>query len=150
MLKVHLNVLSERKQMHLINFHQKLGHASEIVTKQTAKCLGIKLVGPLKLCEDCILGKIRRKNLNKFSSSKLKIPGERILIDISYIKKESLGSKNTWLLVEDQATSMKWSYFMRRKGDLIEKMMVFVKTLKAKNPENVKFIRLDNAGENLG
>jgi hypothetical protein len=45
---------------------------------------------------------------------------------------------------------MKWSYFMRRKGELIEKMMVFVKTLKAKNPENVKFIRLDNAGENLG
>jgi hypothetical protein len=45
---------------------------------------------------------------------------------------------------------MKWCYFMRRKGELIEKMMVFVKTLKAKNPENVKFIRLDNPGENLG
>jgi hypothetical protein len=57
-LKDHLNVLSERKQMHLINFHRKLGHTSEEVTKQTAKRLGIKLVGPLKSCKDCILGKI--------------------------------------------------------------------------------------------
>jgi hypothetical protein len=136
--------------MHLIDFHQKLGHASEEVTKQTVERLGIKLVGPLKSCEDCILGKIWRKNLNKFRSSRSKIQGEKILIDISYIKTESLGGKNTWLLVEDQATSMKWSYFMRRKGELIKKMMVFVKTLKAKNPEDVKYIRLDNAGENLG
>jgi hypothetical protein len=45
---------------------------------------------------------------------------------------------------------MKWSYFMRRKGELIQKMLVFIKTLKAKNPESVRFIRLDNAGENLG
>jgi hypothetical protein len=88
--------------------------------------------------------------LKKFSASRSKIPGERILIDISYIKKESLGGKNTWLLVEDQATSMKWNYFMRRKGELIQNMLVFIKTLKAKNPESVKFIRLDNAGENLG
>jgi hypothetical protein len=88
--------------------------------------------------------------LKKFSASRSKIPGERILIDISYIKKESLGGKNTWLLVEDQATSMKWSYFMRRKGELIQNMLVLIKTLKAKNPESVKFIRLDNAGENLG
>jgi hypothetical protein len=88
--------------------------------------------------------------LKKFSASRSKIPGERILIDISYIKKESLGGKNTWLLVKDHATSMKWSFFMRRKGELIQTMLVFIKTLKAKNPENVKFIRLDNAGENLG
>jgi hypothetical protein len=149
-LKDHLNVLSERKQLHLFDFHRKLSHASEEVTKQTAKRLGIKLVGPLKSCEDCILGRIWRKNLDKFSSSRSKIPGERILKDISYIKKESLGGKNTWLFIEDQATSMKWSYFMRRKEELIEKIIVFVKTLKAKNPEDVKFIRLDNIGENLG
>jgi hypothetical protein len=51
----------------LIDFHQKLGHASEEVTEQTANYLEIKLVGPLKSCEDCILGKIRRKYLNKIS-----------------------------------------------------------------------------------
>jgi hypothetical protein len=68
-LKDHLNVLSEKKQMKLIDFHRKLGHASEDVTKKTANRLGIKLVGPLKSCEDCILGKIRKKNLKKFSAS---------------------------------------------------------------------------------
>jgi hypothetical protein len=73
-----------------------------------------------------------------------------MMIDISYIKKGSLGGKNIWLLVEDQASIMTWSYFMRRKDELIEKMMVFTKTLKARDPENVKVTRLDNGGENLG
>jgi hypothetical protein len=86
-LSDHLNVLSERKQMNLIDFHRKLGHASENVTKKTANRLGIKLVGPLNSCEDCILGKIQKKNLKKCNASRSKIPGEKILIDISYIKR---------------------------------------------------------------
>jgi hypothetical protein len=41
-------------------------------------------------------------------------------------------------------------FFHEEKGELIQKMLVFIKTLKAKNPKSVRFIRLDNAGENLG
>jgi hypothetical protein len=88
--------------------------------------------------------------LNKMSMGKSKIPGERILIDISYIKRKNFGGKDTRLLIEDQATSYKWSYFMRRKGELINETIKFIKTMKSKYPENFKFIRLDNAGENLG
>jgi hypothetical protein len=39
---------------------------------------------------------------------------------------------------------------MRRKGELIDEMLKFIKTMKSKNPESIKFIRLDNDGENLG
>jgi hypothetical protein len=39
---------------------------------------------------------------------------------------------------------------MRHKGGLVEIMMNFIKGLKAKDPKNVRFIWLDNAGENLG
>jgi hypothetical protein len=60
-LNDHLNILSERKQMNLIDFHRKLGHASENVNKKTANRLGIKLVDPLKSCEDCILGKFEEE-----------------------------------------------------------------------------------------
>jgi hypothetical protein len=45
---------------------------------------------------------------------------------------------------------MKWSFFMRRKSELIEKMMRFIKSQRSKDPESVRYIHLDNAGENLG
>jgi hypothetical protein len=44
---------------------------------------------------------------------------------------------------------MKWSYFMRRKGGLIDQMMKFMRILKAEDSNKGKYIRLDNAGENL-
>jgi hypothetical protein len=43
---------------------------------------------------------------------------------------------------------MEWSYFKRKKGELIENTMRFIKALKAQDPNTVKFVPLDNAGEN--
>jgi hypothetical protein len=102
----------------------------------------------MKICEDCILAKIKRKNIIKMSSNKSTKPGERLLIDISYVKKESLGGKNIWILIEDQATSMKWSTFVRRNGGMVKVVTDFVVSLRNKNKELVRFIRVDNAGEN--
>ena len=68
--------ISERKQMKVKKYHQMLGHASIELTKKTANRLGIKLVGSLKTCEDCILAKIRRKNLNKLSLSNQTFQGK--------------------------------------------------------------------------
>jgi hypothetical protein len=143
-------LITPKRQYDFKKFHDMIGHALIENTKNTANEMGIKLTGKMISCDDCLLAKMKRKNINKRSLGKSNIPGERILIDISYIKRKSLGGKDTWLLIEDQATSYKWSYFMKRKGELIDEMIKFIKTMKAKNPENVKFIRLDNAGENLG
>jgi hypothetical protein len=126
----HALVLSERNQMDIKKFRVMLGHASEETTRKMAGRLKIKLTGQLRACEDCILAKIRRKKIKKFSNLRSEVPGERFLIDVSYIKKNSVGGTNIWLLIKDQATSMKWSmkwsHFMRRKGELIEKVMHFI------------------------
>jgi hypothetical protein len=143
-------IVSPRRQYDFKTFHDFLGHFSIKNIRKTAARLGIRLTGRISTCEDCLLSKMRRKNINKMSLGRSKVPGERFLIDISYIKRKSLGGKDTWLLIEDQATSMKWSFFMRRKGELIDKMMSSIKSQRSKSPETVKFIRLDNAGENLG
>jgi hypothetical protein len=45
---------------------------------------------------------------------------------------------------------MKWSYFMRRKGELVNQMMTFIRKMKAKDPTKIKYIRFVNDGENLG
>ena len=68
-----------------------LGHASEETTRKTANRLQIKLTGQLIACEDCILAKIRRKNIKNFSNLRSEVPGEWLLLDVSYIKKNSLG-----------------------------------------------------------
>ena len=100
-------LISDRKQMKLEKFHRMIGHASIELTTKTATQLGFQLIGDLKTCEDCVLAKIKRKNLNKVSNSKSIKPGEGLLLDISYIKKQSLGAKNMCLLINNQATSMK-------------------------------------------
>jgi hypothetical protein len=143
-------IISPRKQFDFKSFHDLLGHASIENTRRTALRLGLKLTGKILTCEDCLLAKMRRKNINKLSKGRSILPGERLLIDISYIRKKSLGGKDTWLLIEDQATSMKWNFFMRRKGELINQMMTFIKKLKAEDSNKVKYIQLDNEGEYLG
>ena len=47
------------------NFHKILGHMTEESTKKTAKNLGMKLVGKLEHCKDCILAKMKQKNDRK-------------------------------------------------------------------------------------
>jgi len=49
--KDHIYVLSPKKQMSLKAFHDRFGHASKKITKETAHRLGIKLIGQLKTCE---------------------------------------------------------------------------------------------------
>ena len=96
-----------------------------------------------------MLAKIRKKNIKKVSDSVSKTPGERLLMDISYIKQESLGKRNIWILIEDQNSKMKWSIFTKRKGEMVTEMIKFIKVLKMKNPLNVRFLRMDNAKENV-
>jgi hypothetical protein len=91
---------------------------------------------------------MRRKNINKLAKNNSKTPGERLLLDISVIKKISLGKKNIWTLIEYQFSKMNWSIFTQRRGDMSNKVVEFIKKLKAKDPKMVTFLRMDNANEN--
>ena len=44
-----------------------------------------------------------------------------------------------WLLIEDQATSMKWSHFMRRKNELVDVAFNFIRSLKLKDAQMAQF-----------
>jgi hypothetical protein len=127
--------ISEQKQMRIEKFHQILGHASVKLNKKTAAWLGLKLIDQLKNCFDCILAKIKCRNINKASQSKSSKPGRCELH-----QERKCWGENMWLLVEDQATRMKWSFFMCRKNKLMEVVIHFLKGLKVKNPEIGKFL----------
>ena len=65
------------------------------------------------------------------------------------IKTRSFGGAKFWLLLVDDATGFKFSYFLKRKSDTAARVVALIKHLKTTLNMQVKFIRCDNAGENL-
>jgi hypothetical protein len=92
---------------------------------------------------------MKKKNIKKVGESTLKTPGERLMLDISNIKYLSVGQRNIWILLEDQATKMKWSFFARRKSEMGSIVINFIKRLKINQPGSAKVIRMDNSKENV-
>ena len=58
-----------------------------------------------------------------------KTPGERLAFDVSSIKARSYGGAKYWLLVMDDATGFIWSYFLRFKSQVKDKMVELIKHL---------------------
>ena len=54
-----------------------------------------------------------------------------------------------WILIVDEDTLMKWSYFFKKKSDIGEIIGEFVANLKNKINIEVRWISSDNAGENI-
>ena len=67
-------------------------------------------------------------------------------IDISHSTSPSYGGAKYWGLIVDGFTRYKWSVFISTKDSLLDAVCgVILNEYKLKN--NIKFIRLDNAGE---
>ena len=60
----------------------------------TAKYYGENVAGEVTKCLSCSLEMIRQKNIAKNNESTTKNPGERMYLDISSIKDESLGGSD--------------------------------------------------------
>jgi hypothetical protein len=94
------------------------------------------------------IAKLKRTNINKLNPHKAKKKGERLCVDISWIKKNSIGNNKYWLLIEDKFTSMKWSFFVNRKPEAGKIIVDFIKVGRNKDPDFGKILRLDNSREN--
>ena len=68
---------------------------------------------------------------------------------MSSIKAKSYGGAKFWLLVMDDATGFIWSFFLKYKSQVKDKMIELIKDLDKKQGYKVKYLRCDNAGENL-
>ena len=126
--------------------HQKLGHPGEEATRATAAKLGWKLTIKTEECEACPIGKARQKNLNKIAGRTAEKFGQVMASDISSIATEALGGRKYWLLVVDQYTSMKWSFFLKTKDEQPQVLLNFVKEISQYT--KIENWKCDNAGEN--
>ena len=137
------------KSIPIWKFHQMTGHTGEHLMRTTADYMGIKLTGKLEPCETCAQVKIRQANVPKKKEKQVPSrPGYRLFIDISSFKHESMGGKRHWLIVVDEFSDCSHSFFLKRKSDQIELLPVWIKELKTKYGTDIKYIRLDNSGEN--
>ena len=142
-------VIEPGKSIPTWKFHQITGQTGEHLLKTTAEYMGIKLTGKLEPCEACAQAKIKQANVPKKKEKQVPSrPGYRLFIDISSFKHESMGGKRHWLIVVDEFSDCSQSFFLKRKNDQIELLPIWFKELKAKFGIDIKYIRLDNSGEN--
>ena len=125
------------------------GHTGEHLLRTTAEHISIKLTGKLEPCEIYAQAKIRQAYVPKTKEKQVPSrPGYRLCIDISPFKHESMGGKRHWLIAVDKFSDCSHSFFLKRKSDQIVMISIWIKGLKAKYGIDVKYIRLDNSGEN--
>jgi hypothetical protein len=130
-------------------YHHMIGHINEVYLRKTAKYYGILLTGTLTPCVQCTLAKNHNTPLPKHTVPHSTVPGERIFDNISHLSYPSIpvGGNKYWLLLLDDATNMVWSYFIKQKSDAPTLILQFLRSM-ATEDFHVKYIRLDNSGEN--
>jgi hypothetical protein len=69
-------------------------------------------------------------------------------VDIILIKERSISGEKFWALIVDDYTEYCWNYVLKNKSDLKVKIKTLLTDLKIAN-WNVRFIRCDDAGENM-
>ena len=142
-------VIEPGKSIPIWKFHQMTGHTGEHLLRTTAENMGITLTGKLEPCEICAQVKIRQANVPKQKEKRVPSrPGYRLFIDISSFKHESLGRRRHWLIVVDKFSDCSHSFFLKRKSDQIALIPIRIKELKDKYGIDIKYVRLDNSGEN--
>ena len=129
-------------------FHRVTGHAGHQLMDATAKYYKVDLTGKVNNCLSCSLEKIRQKNIPKKNEVKTMNPGENMYLDISSMRKPSMGGRQHWFMLVDEATKYKKSFFLKKKNEQVEPIIDRIKALKARHKIQVKIIRCDNAGEN--
>ena len=140
-------VIANRKQSKEY-FHRVTGHAGHHLMNATAKYYKVDLTGKVNNCLNCSLEKIRQKNIPKKDEDKSKNPGERMYLDISSMRKPSMGGRQHWVMSVDEATKYKKSFFLKKKNEQVKPIIYLIKGSKARHEIQVKIIRCDNAGEN--
>ena len=137
------------KTIFISKFNEMTGHTGEHLLRPTANYMKLKQIGRLPPCEVCAKAKIRQRNIPKKKIKKLPTrPGYRVFMDICSFKQVSRGGNRHWLIVVDEFSDCIHRFFLKRKSDQIQIMLIWIRSLSKKHNIEIKWIRLDNSGEN--
>ena len=136
----HANMARTTREERIRMVHELYCHTNMVQAKRAASKAGINIedVDDQIDCLECKISKAKQKSMSKLDTNRSKTPGERLCLDISSVKTKTW--KRFWVLVEDQSTSMKWSYFVKHKNDQVEPVIGLIKEINELNRRKVKFI----------
>jgi len=136
--------------MDISTAHARVGHISEDMTRKIASSLGWKLKpGPLGPCEACTIGKAKQKNLPRNEEhARAGADASRIFLDVMTVKEPNDGNRRViWRIMVDERLQLKFTDFYATKSGMIEPTLAKINKWK-QNGYNIKYLRMDNAGEN--
>jgi hypothetical protein len=129
--------------------HSLMGHPNNAVLKKTAKTHNIQLTDVHhRPCQHCAKAKNRMKNIPTENDNIATKKGERLLIDISWIRTATYADNRYWFLVMDEYTNCVWSFFMKTKDETKNLVINLILDLHQDKNITVNFIRCDNSREN--
>ena len=75
--------------------------------------MGVQLIVMFKPCKACALGKAKKTLVSKVAVPCSIIKCKRLLIDISSLPTDSMGSKKHWPLIVEDYIDHAWSYLLK-------------------------------------
>jgi hypothetical protein len=140
--------ISNERIYDINHLHKLFGHCGQEMINKTVKMYRLKSSGSFNQCEQCAIAKKRQKKVNKQSLGWNNLPSERLYINISSIKERSFGGAKFWALIVHDYSDYCWSFVMKHKSDLKTMIKTLLTDFKIAK-QIVKFIRCDDAGENI-
>ena len=151
---VAISSVSSDRPISVDKAHGLFGHSYEEATRATAKALNMQLTrGVMKPCLACSISKAKQKNVSKCNETHVIATKDelRMFVDLAWFKQPEDGphiSKRFWRMMVDERSQFKVSDFYETKNGMVTPTVEKLFQWKEKGL-NVKWIRCDNAGENL-
>ena len=99
-------------------FHCVHGHSNELLLRDTAKSLGLELVGKLRPCAGRSMAKGYRKPIPNSTKIRATEKLGRVFVDLSGLKRTpSLSGARYVMLVKNGYSRHGWVYFLKLKSD---------------------------------
>ena len=127
-------------------------HANEFLLRETAKSLGVVLLGGLKPCTGCSAATGYRKPIGNSTKSRATDKLGRVFVDLSGPKStHSLLGKKYVMMLKDDFTRYSWGQFLERKSDAADAFRKFLVDVRADGVSSkVEIVRSDNGGKLFG
>ena len=110
-------------------FHKVTGHAGHHLIDATAKYYKVNLIVKV----NNFFGENKTEKYPKKNEDKSRNPGEGMYLDISSMRKPSMGGRQQWVMLVDEATKYKKSFCLKNKNEEVEPIIDWIKALKARH-----------------
>ena len=146
------SIASTKTSVDINVFHCVHGHSNELLLRDTAKSLGLELVGKLRSCTGCSMAKGYRKPIPNSTKIRATEKLGRLFVDLSGPKRTpSLSGARYVMLVKDDYSRRAWVYFLKLKSDSGNEFRKFLADARADGVlSKVEIVRSDNGGVFFG